>query len=220
MLAMISMIQGIPIPINEYNAIVPGSRIPEWFSHQNVGCSVNIELPPHWYNTKLMGLAFCVVLNFEAIHSYKSGMMVAEPGDCRTFTSWVSLLLNDDYCVYTDLDSLYVSPEGLRFIESDHTLFGYKSLARLETNAHYWFRKLRDTMVASFELMGSDRAVKKCGVRLVYEEDEKEGGCSCPLGITWPSRDDSKPPEGACDGFSSSFKIGFPLSPSSLMLPL
>ena len=30
--AMISMIQGIPIPINEYNAIVPESRIPEWFS--------------------------------------------------------------------------------------------------------------------------------------------------------------------------------------------
>ena len=76
---MISMIQGIPIPVNEYNAIVPESRISEWFSHQNVECFVNIELPPHWYNTKLMGLAFCVVLNFEVIHSYKSGMIVAKP---------------------------------------------------------------------------------------------------------------------------------------------
>ena len=75
---MISMIQGLPVPINEYNAIVPGSRIPEWFNHQNVGCSVNIELSSDWYNTKLMGLAFCVVLNFEAIHSYKFGMMIAK----------------------------------------------------------------------------------------------------------------------------------------------
>ena len=84
-----------------------------------------------------MGLAFYVVLNFEAIHSYKSGMMVVEPGDCRTFTSWLSLLLNDDYCVYTDLDSLYISPEGLRFIKLDHTLFGHKSLVGLETGACY-----------------------------------------------------------------------------------
>ena len=52
----------------------------------------------------------------------------------------------------TDLDSLSISPEGLRFIELDHTLFGYKSLAGLETGARYWFRKLSNTVVASFEL--------------------------------------------------------------------
>ena len=54
--------------------------------------------------------------------------------------------------MYTDLDSLYISLGGLRFIESDHTLFGYKSPAGLEIGAHYWFRKLTDIMVASFEL--------------------------------------------------------------------
>ena len=117
--------------------------------------------------------------------------------------------------MYINLDSLYISPEGLRFIESDHTLFGYQSLVGLETGARYWFRKLSNTVVAS-----SDSAVKKKWVRLVYEEDEKDGRCSCPFGTTWPGRDDSKPPEGACDGFSSSSKIGFPLLPPSLMLPL
>ena len=74
-------------------------------------------------------------------------------------------------------------------------------------------------MVASFELMGSNSVVKKCGVCLVYEEDEKDGGRSCPFGSMWLGRDDSKPPKGACDGFSSSSQIGFPLSPPSLMLP-
>ena len=117
--------------------------------------------------------------------------------------------------MYIDLDSLYVSPEGLRFIESDHTLFGYKSLAGIDTDARYWFRKLSDTVVDV-----ADSAVKKSVVCLVYEEDEKDGGCSCPFGTTWLGRDDSIPPERVCDGFSNSSKIGFPLSPPSLMLPL
>ena len=211
---MVSMIQGLRIPINEYRAIVPGSRIPEWFNHQNVGCSVNIEFPPHWYNTKLMGLDFCVVLNFEAIHLYKSGMMIAEPSDFL-----LVCYLNDDYYVGTDCASLYISPEGPRSIESEHTFVWYRSLAGLESRAGNWFRKLSNTVVASFELMGSDGEVKKCGVRLVYEEDEKDGGSSFPVGTMWPGGDDSKPPEGSCDGFFSSSKIGFPLSPPSLMLP-
>ncbi|RVW29909.1 hypothetical protein CK203_108041 [Vitis vinifera] len=37
--------------------IQSSNTIPEWFIHQGVGCSVTVELPPHWYNTKLMGLA-------------------------------------------------------------------------------------------------------------------------------------------------------------------
>ena len=212
---MITMIQGLRIPINEYSAIVPGSRILEWFNHQNVGCYVNIELPPHWYNTKLMGLAFCIVLNFEAIHLYKSGMMIAEPSDFL-----LVCYLNDDYYVGTDRASLYISPEGPRSIESDHTFVWYRSLAGLESRAGNWFRKLSNTMVASFGLMGCDGEVKKCGVRLVYEEDEKYGGCSFPFGTMWPGGDDSKPLEGSCDGFFGSSKIGFPLSPLSLMLPL
>ncbi|KAL6329267.1 hypothetical protein AAG906_015465 [Vitis piasezkii] len=37
--------------------IQSSNTIPEWFIHQGVGCSVTVELPPPWYNTKLMGLA-------------------------------------------------------------------------------------------------------------------------------------------------------------------
>lgn len=157
----------MPIPTNEYNSIVPGSRIPDWFSHQNIGYSVNIELPPHWYNTKLMGLAYCVVLNLKraAIHSYNSGMMIKEP-------SYFGLpcYLNNDYYVHTDLDSLYIAPERAKSFESDHMLFGYKSLSVI------------DIVVASFELIGSNGKVKKYGVHLVYEEDEKDSGCTFPFG--------------------------------------
>ncbi|WKA00216.1 hypothetical protein VitviT2T_018597 [Vitis vinifera] len=51
-------------PWLQYNVVVPGSSsIPEWFIHQSAGYLVPVELPPHWYNTKLKGLAFCAVFN-------------------------------------------------------------------------------------------------------------------------------------------------------------
>ncbi|KAJ9675910.1 hypothetical protein PVL29_024736 [Vitis rotundifolia] len=190
---------GIPIPHNEYNAFVPGSRIPEWFRHQSVGCSVNIVLPPHWYNAKLMGFAFCAVLNFK-------GAMDGYPGTERSPFGLVCYL-NDCY-VHTGLDSLYTPPEGSRFIESDHTLFAYKSLARLEACLGYWFRKLSDNVVASFELTGSVGEVKKCGIRVLYEEDEKDGGCSFPFGTTWPG-------DGDGDGDDSNYKKGLLMDPSA-----
>ena len=182
MQAMISMMQGIPTPQNEYKACIPGSKIPEWFRHKSVGCSVNIVLPPHWYNTKLMGMAFCVVFNFKGA---MDGFLGTEPSPFG-----VVCYLNDDYFVHTSLNSMSTPPEGSRFIESDHTLFGYKCLAGIEICVGNWFRKLSGSVVASFELTGSDGEVKKCGVRLVYEEDEKDGGCSFPFGTTWPGDGD------------------------------
>ena len=73
----------------------------------------------------------------------------------------------------TNLDSLYISPEGPRFIQSDHLLFGFKSLAELDICIGNWFRKPSNTMVASFELMGSDGEVKKCGVSQYMRKTKK-----------------------------------------------
>ena len=50
-----------------YNAFAPGSRIPEWFADQSMGCSVKVELPSHWYNTKLLGMAVCAVLGVKGV---------------------------------------------------------------------------------------------------------------------------------------------------------
>ena len=58
-----SVIPGNPGLSTQYNAVVPGSSIPEWFIHQSAGCLVPVELPPHCYNTKSMGLGVCAVFN-------------------------------------------------------------------------------------------------------------------------------------------------------------
>ena len=64
---MIQSIYGWVYPQNNYNAIVPGSRIPEWFVDQSTGSSVTVELPPHWYNNKLMGMAVCAVVGAKGV---------------------------------------------------------------------------------------------------------------------------------------------------------
>ena len=64
---MIQSITGWECPQNRYDAVVPGSRIPEWFVDQSMESSVTVELPSHWLNTKLMGMAVCAVV-YKGIH--------------------------------------------------------------------------------------------------------------------------------------------------------
>ncbi|KAK9995183.1 hypothetical protein SO802_024886 [Lithocarpus litseifolius] len=43
---------------------IPRSEIPKWFSHQNVGGSVNLQVPSDLLGNKLMGIAVCAVFVF------------------------------------------------------------------------------------------------------------------------------------------------------------
>ena len=83
------MIQGYASSLWEksYNAFAPGSRIPEWFADQSMGCSVKVELPSHWYNTKLLGMAVCVVVGVNG---------VTDPSTCSRiyFDSTINISLN------------------------------------------------------------------------------------------------------------------------------
>ncbi|KAJ8759130.1 hypothetical protein K2173_004137 [Erythroxylum novogranatense] len=41
-----------------FEMIYPGSRIPEWVKYQNMGDSIQIHLPSHWFNHHFLGFAF------------------------------------------------------------------------------------------------------------------------------------------------------------------
>ena len=47
-----------------YSLRISGSEIPKWFSHQNVGSSVNLQVPSDLFRKKLMGIAVCAVFVF------------------------------------------------------------------------------------------------------------------------------------------------------------
>ncbi|XP_034681482.1 disease resistance protein RUN1-like isoform X2 [Vitis riparia] len=165
-------IYGWDYPENEYNAIVPGSRIPEWFVDQSTGSSVTVELPPHWNNTKLMGMAVCAVVGAKGVidpttEKRSIGIYFNVDGSTGIRTGWTASL------------SLPM--------RTDHTWFGYRPLAILTAYSGD-FGKSRGSMVVSFRVgIGKEKVeVKKCGVRLVYEGEEKDSHCSFPCGAMWP----------------------------------
>ncbi|XP_057973796.1 disease resistance-like protein DSC1 [Malania oleifera] len=44
-----------------FDTILPGKEIRKWLSHQNMGDSVSVQLPPNWYDD-MVGLTMCVVI--------------------------------------------------------------------------------------------------------------------------------------------------------------
>ncbi|KAJ9675881.1 hypothetical protein PVL29_024713 [Vitis rotundifolia] len=111
MFLYIFMVQGTPGPDNIFDAIVPGSSVPEWFIHQSMGSSVTVELPPHCYNTKLMGLAVCAV--FDA--------------DPTIDGAYLQFFCHRGGRCYLDEKVFMLPPK-----KADHVSFGYRSLSRLE----------------------------------------------------------------------------------------
>ncbi|KAL6316251.1 hypothetical protein AAG906_017798 [Vitis piasezkii] len=45
-----------------FSIVFPGTGMPEWIWHQNVGSSIKIQLPTDWYSDDFLGFALCSVL--------------------------------------------------------------------------------------------------------------------------------------------------------------
>ncbi|CAN6555691.1 unnamed protein product [Malus baccata var. baccata] len=137
------------------DVVWPGSEIPEWFSHQSVGHSINVELPPPSC-TNWLGIAFCVVfqdptqnLANPAAPCHYDYFNIQFLGDC---------LLRWDCKIGS--------------LVSEHIWVFYFSH---ECCHHEQF--LFETCLYDIE-GGKQKAgfnsVKKCGARLVYKQDLKE----------------------------------------------
>ena len=78
----------------------------------------------------------------------------------------------------------------------DHIWLGYRSLVALYCWNENEFRKHSNTLKISFVRClinyKAREEVKKCGVRLVYEEDENDRECSFPYATILPLGDKSE----------------------------
>ncbi|XP_059669071.1 disease resistance protein RUN1-like [Cornus florida] len=52
-----------------FSILLPGSDIPEWFSHQSFGTKLSLELPPDLLNETLIGIGVCGVCDFATANS-------------------------------------------------------------------------------------------------------------------------------------------------------
>ena len=158
--------------IDKYDAVALGSRIPEWFVYQSMGCSVKVELPSHWLNTNLLGMAVCAVVGVKG---------VIDPSSCP----YIQLIFDDDSGI-DFIGQAFLHPS----MKSDHIWFGYRSLVHLLVVYGRGFNRLGGTMVVSFRIDDGEEKleVRKCGVRLVYKGEETYTYCTFPHGPILPER--------------------------------
>ena len=160
---------------NRFNYLeIPGSEIPNWFSHQKVGASMNLQVPSDLFY-KCMGIYVCAVHVFRQHHPLDQFALYMLR--CSVEVNGVQL----------DGGSLLLF-EGGKFgkIESHHRYLKYLSFSQEEcidalsqSDANGFIQ-----IEIKFEPIGPGLEVglevTKCGAHLVYEEDLNQtmGGCS------------------------------------------
>ena len=159
-----------------YDIIIPGSEIPEWFRHQNIGAELYIKEPSHLCN-EWMGIAVCAV--FCSRHSPKKfshpfhsrrPQGKFQPFYCShsrrefggSLTCSVTAYGRRYFCSYYPVDVLsdhiwllYLLPQLLW--EEDIELLG-------ECNENGFSH-----IGVRFEI--DDLEIKKCGMHMVYKKD-------------------------------------------------
>ncbi|KDO36493.1 hypothetical protein CISIN_1g046284mg, partial [Citrus sinensis] len=97
--------------------VLPGSKIPDWFSNQSSGSSIRIQLPPHSFCRNLIGFAFCAVLDFKQLYSDRfRNVYVGCRSDLEIKT------LSETKHVHLSFDSHSIED----LIDSDHVILGFK----------------------------------------------------------------------------------------------
>ena len=137
----------------KYEIIIPGSEIPKWFTHQNIGAKVNIKEPSHLCN-EWMGIAVCAI--FCSQHSQRK---FGGPIQC-----W--LTANGRHISFV---------QGYQHIDvlSDHILLLYL-LPQFFTED--LIKLLWECDANGFSHIGVSfdpkfLEIKKCGMRIVYKKD-------------------------------------------------
>ncbi|PRQ55275.1 putative toll-like receptor, P-loop containing nucleoside triphosphate hydrolase [Rosa chinensis] len=166
------MYQGISNNRETFQMVIPGSNIPEWFSHRSVGCSLSVSLPAHWNESRLLGFALCAVFVLHEHHRVDELYI----DEFKTFNATHHLVC----CLKLDGRELevYGRQPAFRFseefcqVESDHLWLFYVS--RDKYFGTEWWHNSCSQVEFLFETRGPGLKVKECGVRLIYGQDVQE----------------------------------------------
>ncbi|XP_050255293.1 TMV resistance protein N-like [Quercus robur] len=158
---------------------IPGSEIPNWFRHQNVGASVNLQVPSHLLlSSKFMGIAVCAVYIFHQHHPLLQ-LHIQNTHGLRC-----SVKVNGYPSFGVPL------PLSVEFgkIESYHLWIEYYPFTCFES---YWKEELDANeftqIEVTYEIFGPSLEVTKCGAHLIFEQDiedlkqTKPGSSSCTI---------------------------------------
>ncbi|XP_034677343.1 disease resistance protein RPV1-like isoform X2 [Vitis riparia] len=129
-----------------YSILIPGSRIPKWAWHENMGASVSATLPPDWLDYNLLGIALCGVFALEA------GETIQRLGGiCCNFECSEGPYFSH---------SISWTHSGDRVVETDHVWMVYlprTQFVKSKSTHASVFKHIK----ASFSLSGASHEVKK-----------------------------------------------------------
>ena len=162
------------------NVVIPGSEISKWFSHRNVGGSVNLQVPSDLLGNKLMGIAVCAVFVFCKHHPLRK-LHIQDYGDyIGTHELQCSVGGFGKGCILWDeLGKIESYQLGLQYFSSTRLACWKERLNKVDANG---FSQIE----VKFIPFGPGLEVTKCGAHLVSEQDiedlinqTKAGPSSC-----------------------------------------
>ncbi|XP_068322079.1 TMV resistance protein N-like [Pyrus communis] len=149
-------------PWHQINVVCPGKEIPNWFSYQSEGSSVNIKLRPDWFQTGLFGFALsAVVSGVSEQHCYLTVNANFMGG--RLFTSKI-------YIRSSCQNHVYVWNEAFRSEEVEQDCSPDFFKLAIANEASVVFRLVGLKTFASASRM----KVESCGICCLYAEDAEK----------------------------------------------
>ncbi|VVA33357.1 PREDICTED: TMV resistance [Prunus dulcis] len=158
-------LKGNPCPGKKFETIIPGKELPQYFSYQREGSVVSMSLPQNWYTDKCMGYAVCAVVGFRRYRPANSLGKLRHEAFGTTHGLGCEVK-----CSKSDIPGLHPflrCSQELSQIESDHLWISFVSCENFSTE---WKNCCRHPEF-SFQPYGAGLAVKKSGVRLIYQQD-------------------------------------------------
>ncbi|KAL0010740.1 hypothetical protein SO802_005848, partial [Lithocarpus litseifolius] len=146
-----------------FDVVIPGSEVPDWFRHQSVGASINLEVPSNLFK-QFRGIALCAVFGPNHL----------------TNGPWLA-------CHFKANGKDFSSGPGVRFskefetVESDHRWFIYLLPNYFKLLNGKGLLQIADGSSCQLEIEFKPHGlhlnlmeIKKCGAHMVYEEEMED----------------------------------------------
>jgi hypothetical protein len=152
-----------------YNSCFPSNEIMEWFWHRSGEPKVTIPLPPNLYDDPTwMGLALCVSFS---VHEH--GTTIVDNLDSQVPCHFITCVLETDICGlgHVHMDHMYcLTKEDLMLLR----LSGFIWLSYIPSVSFPKWLIHSSFIEASIATDCLGLTVRKCGFRLLYENEEIE----------------------------------------------
>ncbi|WCJ38884.1 disease resistance protein (TIR-NBS-LRR class) putative [Euphorbia peplus] len=152
--------QGLYSPSSHVSMCLAGNEVPQWFNYQGIGCSIELQLPPHWFTNRWMGFAICVLLE-----AYDDQRLSTENN--TVFCDLQAWNDKADEAVFLGRPATQV-PAEMGSLQ-DHLWFNFMPSSSL--NCENWWDKCGN-LRATFHSNGLK--VKYCGLKIIYDLDVAE----------------------------------------------